>query len=137
MAFKHDKAYKRYKTEVHINRKKYIVNNCWGLSRGFIPNILIQPHRLSKGKVHCSCPMCAQKTKKNGWKHGDEINLEKGLETEEDASSNESYNLSSNTDTDRIVYSTSISNNVNWDELLNICDEDQKEKEFAEAISKE
>ena len=81
--------------------------------------------------------MCAQKTKKNGWKHRDEINLEKGLEAEEDASSNESYNLSSNTDTDRIVYSTSISNDVNWDELLNICDEDQKEKEFAEAISKE
>ena len=25
-------------------------------------------HKLSKGKVHCSCPMCSAKTARNGYK---------------------------------------------------------------------
>ena len=32
--------------------------------------------KLLKGKVHCSCPMCATKTKKDGWKHSDAQKLE-------------------------------------------------------------
>lgn len=28
-------------------------------------------HALSKAKVHCSCPLCAAKTSKNGWKPSD------------------------------------------------------------------
>ena len=36
-----------------------------------------EKHRLSKGKVHCSCPMCAQKTKNIGYSHSDKIKLSK------------------------------------------------------------
>lgn len=28
-------------------------------------------HRLDKAKVHCSCPLCATKTKTDGWSHRD------------------------------------------------------------------
>ena len=30
-----------------------------------------QEHRLSKNKVHCSCPLCSAKSKRNGYKISD------------------------------------------------------------------
>lgn len=32
---------------------------------------------LDKGKIHCSCGMCAEKTRNVGWKHSDKRKLEK------------------------------------------------------------
>lgn len=139
MHVNHDKAYKRFKTQVHISRKKRIVKDCWGLSPDFIPNVLTQPHRLSKGKVHCSCPMCSQKTRKNGWKYRDKVNREKGLEGnvncyEQDVTKN-SYIFDSNVLSDSIVYTTSADKDIDWDALLNICDADLQEKRFAENVN--
>ena len=136
MHVNHDKAYKRFKTQVHISRKKRIVKDCWGLSPDFIPNVLTQPHRLSKGKVHCSCPMCSQKTRKNGWKYRDKVNREKGLEGnvdcyEQDITEN-SYIFDFNVLSDSIVYTTSVDKDIDWDALLKICDADLQEKRFAE-----
>lgn len=139
MHVNHDKAYKRFKTQVHISRKKRIVKDCWGLSPDFIPNVLTQPHRLSKGKVHCSCPMCSQKTRKNGWKYRDKVNREKGLEGnvdcyEQDITEN-NYIFDFNVLSDSIVYTTSVDKDIDWDDLLNICDADLQEKRFVENVN--
>ena len=115
MYIKHNKSYKRFKTQVHISRKKYIVKNCWGLSPNFVPTVLIQPHRLSKGKVHCSCHMCSQKTRKNGWKHRDKVNREKGLEESVNYSEQEiedDYIFNSNVLSDCVVYTTSVNKDI-------------------------
>lgn len=139
MYFKHNKTYKRFKTQVHISRKKRIVKDCWGLSHDFIPNVLTQPHRLSKGKVHCSCHMCSQKTRKNGWKYRDKVNREKGLEENVDCYgqdiTEDSYIFESNVLSDSIVYTTSVDRDIDWDALLNICDADLQEKKFAENMN--
>lgn len=138
MYFKHNKAYKRFKTQVHISRKKRIVKDCWGLSSDFVPNVLTQPHRLSKGKVHCSCPMCSQKTRKNGWKYRDKVNREKGLEeincSEQDITEDD-YIFNSNVLSDCVVYTTSVDKDIDWDTLLDICDADLQEKKFAENVN--
>ena len=78
----HDKVYKRKKTQTHIQRKKKIVENVWNISEEMKEEfpLLVQPHRLNKLKVHCSCPICSQKTRTDGWKHSDKVKLEKGRE---------------------------------------------------------
>lgn len=134
MYLKHDKAYKKFKTQVHISRKKRIVKNCWGLSPDFVPNVLTQPHRLSKGKVHCSCPMCSQKTRNNGWKYRDKVNREKGNCYEQDITEDD-YIFDSNVLSDSIAYTTSVYKDIDWDTLLDICDADLQEKEFAENVN--
>lgn len=133
----HNKSYKRFKTQVHISRKKRIVKDCWGLSSDFIPNVLTQPHRLSKGKVHCSCPMCSQKTRKNGWKYRDKVNREKGLEEDLDCYGQNitEGSFNSNVLFDSIVYTTSVDKDIDWDALLDICDADLQEKKFAENVN--
>ena len=139
MYVKHNNAYKRFKTQVHISRKKRIVKDCWGLSPDIIPNVLTQPHRLSKGKVHCSCPMCSQKTRKNGWKYRDKVNREKGLEENADCHgqdiTEDSYIFNSNVLSDSIVYTTSVDKDIDWDVLLDICDADLQDKKFAENVN--
>lgn len=138
MYTEHNKAYKRHKAQVHMRQKENIVKNCWGISSDFTPTILLQPHRLDKNKVHCSCPMCSAKTRRNGWKHSDTVNLEKGWEMSEDDFRSDddmpSYH-SSNISTDRIVYTTTIDNDIDWEILLDICENDRKE--IAEISSEE
>ncbi|MDE5557378.1 MAG: hypothetical protein K2J32_06740 [Ruminococcus sp.] len=49
------RAYTRYQRNSHINRKKHIIrdtNNYWYYR---------YEGKLSKGKIHCSCPMCRLK----------------------------------------------------------------------------
>ena len=139
MYFKHNKTYKRFKTQVHISRKKRIVKDCWGLSPDFIPNVLIQPHRLSKGKVRCSCPMCSLRTRKNGGKKRDKGGGGGGLEENVDCYgqdiTEDSYIFESNVLSDSIVYTTSVDRDIDWDALLNICDADLQEKKFAENMN--
>lgn len=77
-----ERNYYREMRNKHINRKKKIAeHNGW-----------VERHdgALSKGKVHCSCPMCANKTntkhmgrvgkywchKPTNWKHSDLLKLQ-------------------------------------------------------------
>lgn len=81
----HNRGYYRRMRAKHIRRKKRIVNAYHGYwyysSDGMY----------SKGKIHCSCPMCSQKTNNKGknrlkhgnyypsknWKHSDRIKIER------------------------------------------------------------
>lgn len=74
---RHSKSYQRHHDYAHAKRKADIVKS-WGDGsfEGFTRGG--QVHRLSKGKIHCSCPMCRQKTREIGWKHSDRVNLLKG-----------------------------------------------------------
>lgn len=77
---RHTKSHIRHESYTHIRRKEKILKNVklgsyYGYTRG-------QPHRISKGKIHCSCPMCREKTKERGWKHADVVNMMKGFEDE-------------------------------------------------------
>lgn len=76
---RHDRALIRKNTYKHIQRRAYISKYIWDSSRYvWLTKDGEQIHRLSKAKVHCSCPMCQQKTKKSGWKHSDRVKLDKG-----------------------------------------------------------
>ena len=50
----------------HINRKKNIVHNWkwWGDN----PEYYLHDGMYSKNKIHCSCPLCSEKSR-NGGKH--------------------------------------------------------------------
>lgn len=82
---RHSKAYLRHKTMVHIKRKRHILKNVYKLPDDEIKeNVhLSQYWRLSKGKIHCSCPMCRAKTKELGWKHSDMKRIESCRQQEE------------------------------------------------------
>lgn len=78
------KNFVREMREKHIRRKKRIAEKHygWGYYRC--------DGKYDKGKIHCSCSMCAQKTNNKGknrlkrgnyypsknWKHSDAINIE-------------------------------------------------------------
>ena len=84
-----DKNYYRKMRAKHIRRKKKIANsvcyNGWGYEYDGM---------YSKGKIHCSCPSCSQKTNNKGknrlkhgnyypskdWKHSDKIKIDSGNE---------------------------------------------------------
>ena len=51
------KVNRHYLTEQKTNRKIYIIRNIWNDHGDWVT-----PGRLRKGKIHCSCPMCASKT---------------------------------------------------------------------------
>ncbi len=65
-----NKAERRKNDWNHIAKKRKIIKYCYGgdINGQDFENEL---HRLSKNKVHCSCPMCATKTKKDGYSHSD------------------------------------------------------------------
>lgn len=76
---KRDRGYFREMREKHIKRKKRIANSY------FYPLELKFDGMYSKGKIHCSCEMCRQKTNNGGglhwakahnWKHSDAIIIE-------------------------------------------------------------
>ena len=93
-------TYKRRERERHIKRKEHIIRSYQSDSRPKkynsieeVPEIIplnegnwfpywYVPHRgmLNKGKIHCSCPMCSIKTKRNGWKHSDLIKIQKEVD---------------------------------------------------------
>lgn len=39
--------------------------------------------QLAKGKIHCSCSICKQKVKNDGWKYSDKHQLLRGEEVDE------------------------------------------------------
>jgi hypothetical protein len=61
------RAYTRKMRAKHIKRKKAIVSNWSWFANGYYP----YDGMYSKNKIHCSCPMCATKTKKDGYSHSD------------------------------------------------------------------
>ena len=56
-----DRAYYRYQREKHIRRKLGILRRLGGDEYVYAWS-RDRPGCLSKGKIHCSCPMCAAKT---------------------------------------------------------------------------
>ena len=80
-----DRDYFRRERVKHIKRKKSLVEQlCYHWAPAF-------DGMLSKGKIHCSCPCCSQKTKNKGhrrynhngnynpsynWKHSDLIKIQ-------------------------------------------------------------
>lgn len=75
-------ARKRQLDRMKRRRKVEFMKNAWHIS----DELLEDPRfvgKLTKGKVHCSCPMCAAKTNlksgviTSGWTHSDKKKLEK------------------------------------------------------------
>lgn len=77
---KRNMARKRQLDELKQEKKRKIVRDFYGYTEEN-HNWMAQPHRLSKGKIHCSCPMCAAKTNArrgtyvHGWKAADKRKL--------------------------------------------------------------
>lgn len=62
-----------------ISKRKHIVKDCMQLNPNW--DIRLQETgRLSKNKVHCSCPLCSKKTRKNGHTHSDKKKMLRGLD---------------------------------------------------------
>lgn len=78
------RSYYRQMRKKHIDRKKRIANSY------YYPLVLKCDGMYSKGKIHCSCAMCANKTntkhlskasiywspKLKNWKHSDAVKVE-------------------------------------------------------------
>lgn len=64
------RAERRHNTRVKSNKKANIVKNVYFEGQDLVENERFVG-KLKKGKIHCSCYMCATKTKKDGWKHSD------------------------------------------------------------------
>lgn len=71
----HGRAYHQHYTKVHIHRKAEILRY-FMLGPDDLCRELKEPHRLNKGKVHCSCPLCTEKTRNLGWKHSDKKRIQ-------------------------------------------------------------
>jgi hypothetical protein len=63
-------ARKRQLDKNKQKRKEVLVRDLWHGAEELLDNQVFVG-KLLKGKVHCSCPMCATKTKINGWKASD------------------------------------------------------------------
>lgn len=84
---RHNRGMQRYETQKHIKRKERIIRSVYDASSAYIGSGEFYDyykerglHRLSKDKIHCSCPLCSEKTKNIGFKHSDLIKIAKGLE---------------------------------------------------------
>ena len=70
------KAERRHNDWKKIHKKANIIRHV-GEDEGWYKDFWEkQKHRLSKNKVHCSCPMCSAKTNRNGYKISDLKKLE-------------------------------------------------------------
>ena len=81
--------FRRKAAKKHIHKRENIIKNVYR-DKNWYEAVKLQSHRLSKGKVHCSCPMCSRKTKKKkkkrlkhgnyypskDWKHSDAQKIE-------------------------------------------------------------
>lgn len=75
----HGTAYKRHKGFVHQKRKEKIIKEVYKDNDN---KTLEKPHKLNKGKAHCSCVNCQCKAKNSGMKHSDRVNMSKGQDQE-------------------------------------------------------
>lgn len=80
------KQKRRHQEWVHIRRKMRVIKDIWNDTDWILYR---ETHRLSKGKIHCSCPMCSPKTNRKrgalncGWKPSDRRKLAKGWEDDD------------------------------------------------------
>ena len=76
-----DRAYYRYQRNKHIGRKIHILKGYgeWRMD-GWMRE---QPGRLAKGKIHCSCPMCREKSY-DDWSQSDKRSILSGKQQLED-----------------------------------------------------
>lgn len=58
---KRDFDYRRRQEQRVVAHKLHIVKHAWG-NTWLYNHLIQQPHRLAKHKIHCSCPMCSEKT---------------------------------------------------------------------------
>lgn len=74
------KAFRKHHELRVIHKRISIVKNVYHQSKEDMKqnSNWNKQHKLSKHKVHCSCPMCSTKTKRDGYKHSDKVKLEKG-----------------------------------------------------------
>lgn len=59
-----NEAEKRHNDWCKAIRKRNIVRDIYGWNEGWYDNL----HQYSKNKIHCSCPMCSEKTNNRGRK---------------------------------------------------------------------
>ena len=71
-----NRAERRHNDWVKIHRKVDIIKNIYKDESWYDVAFAGEEHRLSKYKVHCSCPMCSAKTNRNGYKISDLKKLE-------------------------------------------------------------
>lgn len=132
---KNRKAYHIQKTKSHIRKKKRILRDVWQVNAWEKSRLKIwkQPHRLSKQKVHCSCPMCTSKVSNLGWKHSDKQHLAQGWD---DVPVHTSTIWEIHGSQDKVVYSTGTEedNEFNFD-LDTIYKEEEKDKLDAELVA--
>ena len=75
------KAERRKNDYNHIAKKRKILKDVYR-EEALVFSLDKEKHRLSKGKVHCSCPMCSTKTKKDGYSHSDQKKLAAAFDQE-------------------------------------------------------
>lgn len=66
------KAERRHNDWVKIQHKADIIKNVYYDGGQWFDDVYKgKEHILSKDKIHCSCPMCSAKTRRNGYKISD------------------------------------------------------------------
>jgi len=81
------KAERRHNDWTKIHHKAAIIKHVWQDEEWFESVLEGKEHRLSKSKIHCSCPICSAKTRRNGYKISDLRKLDSlksSLEEEEE-----------------------------------------------------
>lgn len=68
---KRSKAERRHNDWRKIHKRARIIKDVHRDNEWFDSFWASQEHRLSKNKVHCSCPLCSVKSKRNGYKISD------------------------------------------------------------------
>ncbi len=88
MQKRHDRCQNRINAYKYIQKRTCILNNVYDGVRPNLGNCTAlngfinsgEMHRLSKGKIYCSCLMCREKTRELGYKHSEQIKMAKGYE---------------------------------------------------------
>ena len=65
------KAERKHNDWKKIHKRARIIKDVYRDDEWFDGYWAAQEHRLSKNKVHCSCPMCSAKSGRNGYKISD------------------------------------------------------------------
>jgi hypothetical protein len=65
------KSYYRHHRKRVIRKKSAIVSSLQGVAISYVRLDRAGKGIFAKGKIHCSCNLCAAKTSKNGWKISD------------------------------------------------------------------
>ena len=68
-----DYNWRKYQSKHHIKRKRDIIKYVYCYDDEYIEKYTPWriAHRLDKGKIHCSCPMCSAKRKTQGYTYSD------------------------------------------------------------------